>query len=170
MDKYRIIELVMIAVLTIVTTAVVTRLSLNKGRLGVTSKLKSRFTPKFRAYMKVIFSALIVILSLFYVIADAFNPSPPTRSSVLLTLIYYTAALTWLSLNAHFLRKLLDLKAEEKAQREREQWQPLIDTLKETTTSLREAVSITRGDAESPLDKLKGSIVDRPSDSQNPKE
>jgi hypothetical protein len=170
MDKNRIIEWVINAVLVIVTTAVVTRLSLNQGKLGVTSKLKARFTPKFRAYIKLIFSLLMFIVLALNLYLIVRTPGSPTRPEVLFIAFGYSGVLVWIWLSLQFLKALTILKAEEKAQREREKWQPLIDQIRETREIMEGTRDAIRQPREASSGQPKDSIAIKPSDSQNPKE
>lgn len=85
MDKNQITNLVVNAVLTIVTTAIVTRLSLNKGTLGITSKLKARLTPKAVAYIKLLLTLLAVTWLSYslYNFVETPNQTFATREDVL---------------------------------------------------------------------------------------
>lgn len=94
MDRSQIITLVVNAVITILTTAVVTKLSLNKGSLGDISKLTARVTPKVAAYIKLVLALLAtgwLSVSLYRFVA-APNQESVTRADVL-TISIYTAVI-----------------------------------------------------------------------------
>lgn len=85
MDNTQIINLLVTALITMMTTAVVTRLSLNQGRLGLTSQLKQRFTPIVKAYLLLIFCLGVCIyffLRLYWFINDPTSETV-TRGDVL---------------------------------------------------------------------------------------
>jgi hypothetical protein len=88
MDKSQIANLLITMVVTIVTTAIVTRLSLNKGSLGVATKLKARFTPKVKTYMAYSFGLLLSLALVIYAVVWGYyfftepNPPPVTRAEV----------------------------------------------------------------------------------------
>lgn len=118
MDINQIINLVITAVITIVITAAVTRLSLNKGRLGVTSKLKKRFTPKFRAYMRMILCLLMLIFSSFALFLLTILSSLPTRVDVLLIALYFALSFGSLLLTSYSLGTLLRVYRVERKRKE----------------------------------------------------
>jgi hypothetical protein len=161
MDKYRIMEWVINAVLVIVTTAVVTRLSLNKGKLSVTQTLKARFTPRFKAYTKLSLSAVIFIVLTINLYSLVSNPALPTRYDVLSIVFNFTGVMGWLSLGLFFLKRLLAFEAWEKTRLEQERWQPLLNDIKQETASLRETLDQAKEGAKEPRDSK--------SESPNPK-
>lgn len=94
MDRSQIITLVVNAVITILTTAVVTKLSLNKGSLGDISKLTAKVTPKVAAYIKLVLALLAtgwLSVSLYRFVA-APNQESVTRADAL-TISIYTAVI-----------------------------------------------------------------------------
>jgi hypothetical protein len=109
MDKNQIITLLVNAVVTIVTTAVVVRLSLNKGSIGIANKVKARLTPKLIMKMILISSLLAVtyfVLSLYWFIS-----SNPDRLATRFEVFYisFTALFILLS-SGNILRSLRELK------------------------------------------------------------
>ena len=150
MDRSQIITLVINAVVTIVTTIVVTRLSLNKGELGIASKLKARFTPKFRAYIALIFCLLlfIYIVSDMYLFISEPDAPPVNRRHVLRIIVGAAGIAIWLMLVFKALGNLITVTRDEKAREELERWRPVI----EAADSTRRTIEASKDDAESPAD------------------
>jgi succinate dehydrogenase hydrophobic anchor subunit len=114
MDKSQIITLLINAVVTILTTAIVLRLSLNKGKLEVASKLKARFTPKVKAYIRLILSLLILVsmvMGMYYSLRDS---SPPTRFDVFVVTFNTMGTMGWFFFTAYLFGRLLRIYDEEK--------------------------------------------------------
>jgi hypothetical protein len=116
MDRNQIITLLVNAVITIVTTAVVVRLSLNKGKLGVTSKVKAKLTPKFKAYIKLILSLLIFICIILYLYWEIRKPALPTRLDVFGIVFNTIGCFIWFGISTYCIGQLAILKGLEKAQ------------------------------------------------------
>jgi len=143
MDKKEIINLVVVAVITVVTTAVATRLSLNKGRLGVSDKFRKWFTPKFWAYVKMTFSLaglIVFVISLYQFVID---PVLPTRVDVLLIVMNLFASYVLLLAVTLSFGALLRLYRQEREHREKEIQREAVsremEKLKPTVKDLRRA-------------------------------
>jgi hypothetical protein len=98
MDRSQIINLLVNAVITIITTAVVVRLSLNKGKLGITSKVKARVTPKVKAYVRLILSVLLLIIVSINLYRDVSKPGLPTRTDVLVIILSTASVGIWIGM------------------------------------------------------------------------
>jgi len=83
MDKTQIIILVMNAVITMVTTAVVIKLSLNQGKLGIIPKVKAMLTTRSKIYTAIILSLLGFLVFLANLILLLIDTNPPNRFDVL---------------------------------------------------------------------------------------
>src|SRR5437868_6890151 len=90
------IILLMNAVLTIVTTAVVVRLSLNKGSLGITKTIKTKLTPIVRGYIKAILSAALLTWSVIILYRYVSPSTTPTRYEVFVISMNAVATFFWL--------------------------------------------------------------------------
>ena len=71
------------AVVTMVTTAVVIKLSLNQGKLGIIPKVKEILTTRFKMYTAVIASLLGLLVFIANLIILLIDTKPPTRFDVL---------------------------------------------------------------------------------------
>jgi hypothetical protein len=100
-NKIVTIILVMNAVLTIVTTAVVTRLSLNKGKLGITNVVKNRLTPRVKAYIKLISAGLILVLQAVGLFLLLREPGVPTKFEVFKIATFTGTVFFWFCLTAY---------------------------------------------------------------------
>jgi beta-lactamase regulating signal transducer with metallopeptidase domain len=125
MDKNQIITQAINALITmvttIVTTIIVVRLS-TKGNLGVISKLKTRFTPKLRAYIELIVSAafFIYLSSFAYRFFSAPNPPPVTRSQARGLILFVIGSFFWFFATVALAAKLVNIYGDEKEQKEKE--------------------------------------------------
>lgn len=154
MDTAQIITQVIIALIstvaTVVTTILVTKASLNKGSLGITSKLKARFTPKFRAYISLFFAVGMFLLTAISLYGLVSIPSLPTRLEVFLITFNFAGVLGFLFMTAGRFANLLNVLDAQRAERdkallrgyEEEQMallQPTIDKLRETLRTVDES-------------------------------
>lgn len=114
MDKNQIIILLINAVITMVTTAIVVRLSLNRGTLGVTSKLKERFTPKVKAYMLLIFSLFGSITEIINLILILNKTEPVSRGEVLTICLFTLAGALFIFNVAYNLGTIMGIKKNER--------------------------------------------------------
>jgi hypothetical protein len=152
MDTNLLINQAVTAIVTIVTTIIVVRLSHNQGKLDVTSKLKATFTPKVRAYMSLIFDvgmcAWLAVL-LYQLVAET---SLPTRPEVFFIVFNTLGVLGFFYLAAKHLGKLLNILDTQRAERdiarllEHEEnqlalLQPTADRLREQFRQLEEVIT-----------------------------
>ena len=84
MEKKDIAILVVNAVVTIFTTAIVTRLSLNKGKLEISKEFKSKVKTAFIKYSQRVFFAFCILAPAYWVIKFVTSSKPIERIEVAL--------------------------------------------------------------------------------------
>jgi hypothetical protein len=85
MEIKDIIILLINAALTILTTAIVTRLSLNKGKLEINKELTSRLKTMLVKYSEMVFFGFCILFPLYYLYKFITNPKPIERVEVVIT-------------------------------------------------------------------------------------
>jgi hypothetical protein len=89
------------AVVTMVTTSVVMRLSLNNGTLGLTSTIKAMFTPIVSKYINLIGSLCFTIVEALNLFVLVNKSSPPSRADTFWINVHTLLLLAALGLTAY---------------------------------------------------------------------
>jgi hypothetical protein len=95
-DKHQIISQVVNAIITVVTTTAVIRLSLNRGTFGITSAFKTRLRARLARYSLISFDVFMFLLISFQLYLDVRSPEPLSRLAVLYIVIWTLSAAFWL--------------------------------------------------------------------------